>query len=322
MGCMGIIYSVIIQVRPKFSLKEEREIIHLSKITHDFLNKCINDNEHVEIYISPYTTRDSNEHPALLTRRNETNEPHVNTEKGRHFMTALSKLLGPAENRLGALISLKPHDVPVSLYKALSIMEGTFIDKSYKIFNLGDSSGYLGYAIEFGFPITVNDDGSYNFSLLFAGIAEIIQLANAEISLSNQYFSSPFSLRFVKESEAHMSMMQGAPLTAMIEMDMASGSYGGISILHRIGDKMLHKFGPRLRMHWGLNLDGFPATYIRKSYPNFNLWYDVYQQFNREGTFNNKWTCWMELDQHPAPKDVKTSDDIPFTPAKLRDSIK
>jgi len=283
----------------------------------------------VEIYISPYTmgdsTGDTNEHPALLTRRNETNEPHVDLEKGRHIMPALTKLLGPAENLLGSFMSLKPHDVPVSLYKAMHLIEGTYIDKSYKVFNLGDSSGYLGYAIEIGFPISVNDDGSYNFSLLFAGIAEIIKLANAEILLTNQYFSSPFSLRFVQESEAHMSMMQGAPLTAMIEMDMMCSSYGGISILHRIGHKMLLKFGSKLRIHWGLNLDGFPASYMRDSYPNFHLWYDVYRQFNREGTFNSGWTCRMELDQHPVPKEhehVEKSDKVHFTPTNLRDSIK
>jgi len=112
-----------------------------------------------------------------------------------------------------------------------------------------------------------------------------------------QYQTSPFSLRFVNASRAQVSMMQGRR-TAMIEMDMLTGTYAGPEIMYRY-ENFSYELGGR--PHWGLEFDSLTGNngLLSKLYPKLDQWLAVYKQFNALGTFDNQFTQRMGFESMP-----------------------
>lgn len=94
-------------------------------------------------------------------------------------------------------------------------------------------------------------------------------------------------------------MMQGRN-TAMIEMDMLTGTYAGEEIMYRYETSMYPLGG---RPHWGLEFDLLSGNnrLLERLYPKLSRWMSVYSQFNTLGTFNNSFTQRMgSTDLNPA----------------------
>ncbi|MEJ7824246.1 MAG: hypothetical protein WKF48_02395 [Solirubrobacteraceae bacterium] len=74
MGCMGIICTALIEVQPRFHLREVREMHPGAKVRADLLDGAVLDgNEHYELVFSPYRRR--HEYPCLVTTRNTVADP-------------------------------------------------------------------------------------------------------------------------------------------------------------------------------------------------------------------------------------------------------
>jgi len=236
------------------------------------------------------------DYPVLITTRNIVNQPAhpITSEFGRSILRLMSQYLLPGrlETVTSLAFNLHPKDVPKIITESMKTLVGEYTNKSYEVLLLGDYSGYLGYAIELGFPIS--DHLGYSPKILFEAVEEIFRLTKQNQEYGEEYMTSPLSIRFVHPSTAHLSMMS-SNLTAMIELDMVSNTWGGISLIRRIQQRLFSKFGEKMRVHWGLDFDGFNGDYVRKSYPSFPLWEEVYRQMNKEHTFDNSWTLRMGL---------------------------
>ncbi len=83
--------------------------------------------------------------------------------------------------------------------------------------------------------------------------------------------------------------MMNRGITAMIELDMVTGSEGGVETITRLQEALYSKSGIP---HWGLEFDNLSGNHnlLQKMYPNLEKWIKVYQQLNSKGTFNNKTT--------------------------------
>ena len=74
MGCMGVICTALIEVEPKYWLREVRELHPWAKVKADLLDGAVlADNEHYELVFSPYKRK--HEYPCLVTTRNKVSDP-------------------------------------------------------------------------------------------------------------------------------------------------------------------------------------------------------------------------------------------------------
>jgi hypothetical protein len=188
---------------------------------------------------------------------------------------------------LNLVLNAEPWFTPAAIdISLLTLIDNNFVSKSYNVYNLNLGGG-VGFAAEVGFSID-DGHGSYTEANFQAAIDRIHAIAQRALQQGKQYQTSAFSLRFVKDSMAHLSMMQGRN-TAMIEMDMLTGTLGGPEIMYRYETSMYSLGG---RPHWGLEFDSLTGnnSLLQKMYPKLNRWLSVYRQFNALGTFNNSFT--------------------------------
>jgi len=207
------------------------------------------------------------------------------------FLQIISTLL-PVQQTIGATLFHTHCSVGI-IETAIKALAGEYVDLSYKVFNLGDLEGKLGYGIEMMVPL---EGGTIDN--LITVMNEIFAFAE-ENRLAERYHSTPLALRFVKGSPAYLSMMHGSDLWVTIEVDMQLLTEGGTGYLQRLQRRLYHKFrGHKLvRFHWGLDMENFGRNYLSHMYPYYPKWEAVYKQFNRDHIFDNAWTLRMGLDR-------------------------
>jgi REP element-mobilizing transposase RayT len=292
MGTMGIIYSTVIQVRDKFYLHENREAAKWEDLLqNNSIISLVDKFYHAEVWVSPYEKDKT--HSALVVSRHEVPKPHhAHPQFGKSLLMLFSKTFTHTRDQLGSLFLTPSHFVKFidnNIHGTL----GEYTDLSYKVYHLGDVSGEIGFGIE----IMVSLGNGESYENLYLVINEIFEFAKHH-KLADRYFSLPIAIRFVKRSNAYLSMMNGWELTAAVEVPMLVGADAGISHLIRLQRRLYDKFKHLkiLRFHWGLDFEAFGRNYVVNNYPNFGKWLSVYKQLNRDHHFDNSWTLRMGLD--------------------------
>ena len=108
-----------------------------------------------------------------------------------------------------------------------SLTDRDYIDKSYKVLNLGKYNNLAAFATEISLPAT----------RYIAAVKEIIGIVDRSRGEGKQYLTAPFSLRFVKTNDFYLSMQYGHPgeaFVCMIEFPTISGYIGGVELLDRL----------------------------------------------------------------------------------------
>jgi hypothetical protein len=304
MGCFGVIYSVVLEVMQMYWLSETRTLTTLDQLMLQLapnpknpkqLPDVLLNTRNYEVLIQPYPVKDfalvtmdptqplaqyDQYFACLVTQRNITPKPAVTPTPRTPLPDWLGKLLDLA---LNAEPTLTPAAIDISM---LTLVDKNYVNRSYEIYNLA-LGGDVGFAAEIGFSLQT-DSGNYTADHYRAAIDQIHLTAQRARLEGKQYQTSPFSLRFVNESRAQLSMMQGRS-TAMIEMDMLTGTYGSTEIMYRYESESYALGG---RPHWGLEFDLLTGNnaLLAKLYPQLGDWLKVYRQFNALGTFDNRFT--------------------------------
>lgn len=320
MGCMGVVYSIVMEVMQKYWLSETRYLTTLDKVMEMLsspagqpgaLPSALQDIRNLEVLVHPYPMKGLEvmemdpAQPAeiyypyfkcLVTERHIVPiGTHVPDEKPRNFLVQLMSKFKLSFELTVTLLNTFPRLTPVIIDSALAgLVDTDYANIYHRIYDLGLNKD-AGFAAEIGFSLR-NASGGYTHEHFKAAVDKIHRIAqNARIN-GEQYQTSPFSLRFVKSSDAHLSMMQGVD-TCMIEMDMITGTYGGPEIMMRYQNNMYDVGG---RPHWGLEFDNLSGSndMIAAMYPKLGNWMEVYHQFNRMGTFNNRFTDRVGFTQH------------------------
>jgi D-arabinono-1,4-lactone oxidase/FAD binding domain len=304
MGCFGVIYSVVLEVMQQYWLTETRSITTLDVLMKQLqpnpanprhLPDVLLNTRNYEVLIQPYpisgfslVTMDP-KLPAsnydqyfscLVTQRNIAPQPATPPKPRPVTADWLGRLLDIA---LHVEPSFTPAAIDISL---LTLINSGYVNRSYDIYNLA-LAGDVGFAAEIGFSLQ-DANGNYTPQHFRDAVDQIHRIAQRARLQGEQYQTSAFSLRFVDASQASLSMMQGQP-TAMIEMDMLTGTYAGDEIMFRYQTAM-HALGGR--PHWGLEFDTLNGSdgELATRYPQLAAWLAVYAQFNQLGTFNNRFT--------------------------------
>ena len=311
-GCMGIVYSAVIDTRPFYWLDEWTYITTWDTFKSSFANAAdlrafLQDWDTFSLLVAPTKAEKGKkdgvsfkgEHPVSLTLRRQTDERRT---IGGTFFDAVAKTFedlhiitgkAPAEGRWWRpkLANLKRDDSWLGRGSVKQTGKYGWTgeelqpeklpikrrNKCYKIFPKGGKL-FGGYGIELAFPIERTIE-----------VMERI-IALAEANDENRLFhTAPVAVRFVAPAQAYASP-QFDRETVMFEVLMAKGTEDGEEALALIEEDMLHE--PDIRVHWGLHVDRISrhnADFTRM-YPNWSRFKATFDRFNQKGTFHNKFT--------------------------------
>ena len=296
MGCMGVIYSVVLEPVPRFWLREVRTPTTWSalKKSDGLIERLMQkkrlkpagepEPEHYEIYVNPYQQRNG-DHRCLLTERYRIPPNQFRTaeamERGQlatNVLAALSVLIGRGQ-AVRDYIDAHPSQMPKLLDLSLEgLADREYIDESHQVFQLGEANYLRAYGIEMAFELEQTVAATER---LFA-IAESLRLRGI-------VHTAPVGLRFVAAADAHLAMQHGRR-TMMMEIPMLVGARGADYLLLNYEVAYLREF--RARPHWGLDLDVIRnVDTVRWLYPeSYPKWERVYRDLNDRGTFNGPFT--------------------------------
>jgi L-gulono-1,4-lactone dehydrogenase len=280
MGCLGLIHSLVLEVRDRFWLNEVRTLdtweALRERLTADDLRAM---GEHAELFVNPYA-QPNGTHRVLVTVRTPCPEPDdlPPDKRERHPLTELASSLPLTGILIRWYMRLFPKTLPGRFDQVLADMcDDGYASVSYRVFNIGAANELPAYSMELGVSI---EDGSH-----VAAVDRILAIAERRRREDGVYHTSPFSLRFVAPSRAYASMMHGRA-TMMIELIMVKGSKRGYELLAGY-ESELADLGAR--SHWGQYNRLAPAD-LPRLYPQWAQWMAVHERFNGSGVFDSPFT--------------------------------
>lgn len=291
MGCMGIIYAVVMEVRDAYMLAENRDFLWWKTEVKPMLQKgdILRENRHLEVLVNPYPNKKCDDYKCLVTRRNIVPVPHKSPLIPRGHRKILPELFVTIvpdfliDFFMRAIVNLLPGAIPGMVKMEVNTLtDSNYIDKSYKVLNLGHDNNLAAFATEISLPA----------DRYIEAVEEIIEVVKTSVSEGRQYLTAPFSLRFVKTNQFCLSMQYARPpeqFVCMIEFPTISGTIGGLELLNRI-ESALYIYGGI--PHWGQinHVGGRGHAAIDRLYPCYPEWLEVYKRFCPEGRFENDFT--------------------------------
>lgn len=280
MGCMGLIHSVILEVVPLYYLREVRSMSTWSQVRDELESgSAPKGSVHYEVYFNPYPRKDG-EVECLVTTRSpvDTAEFRRDHRRSRSLLMELTARFPLTPALINLALGLWPKIAPFLIAQALkALVNEDYVNISYKVLNIGAANFLPAYSAEIGVPF---DDRR----LYVEAVERIVQVAGQRARVGEIYHSSPISLRFVKATDAYMSMMQGQD-TMMIELIMATHTHGGTELLCA-HENALYAVGGR--PHWG-QINSLTGSHglIADMYPEHREWQEVHAQLNASGVFDS-----------------------------------
>ncbi len=277
MGCMGIICTALIEVQPRYHLREVREMHPWAKVRADLEDGgVLRDNEHYELVFSPY--RRKHEYPCLVTTRNTVADPRNRPwdKRMRSWLVELAARLPFTSQLLNLALHVRPSLAPFLLESAMkALVKDEYDEVSYKVFNIGNANLVPAYSAEIGIPM----DGRH-----IEAVERVFEIADRARRLGDVYQSSPIALRFVKASPALASMMHGRD-TMMMELIQLRGNEGGFEMLGAY-EEALYALGGR--PHWGqINTLTGSHGLVSSMYSRYADWQRVHGEMNATGVFDS-----------------------------------
>ncbi len=276
---MGLIYSVTLAVQPLFYMREVRTLSTWSQVRKELaLGEALAQNVHYELLFNPYPD-EHGEIECLVTTRNPVapSEYRHDWRRSRSLLMELVARFPLTPLLINLAVGLFPKISPFLIAQALkALVNDDYVNISYRVFNIGAANYLPAYSCEIGVPA---DEPQLNLA-----VEKIVEVAAERRRLGNVFHSSPISLRFVKASDAYMSMMQGRD-TVMIELIMATHTVGGVELL-TAHENALYGLGGR--PHWGQvnSLTGSHGL-VASMYPRYREWQEVHAELGAGGVFDS-----------------------------------
>lgn len=280
MGSVGVVVTAMLEVEPRYYLREVREFHTWEKVRADLQDGAVlRDNRHYEVLFSPYVRRHA--YPCLVTTRNYTDDPARRwwAKRTRNWLVELASAFPLTPHIINLIVDLRPSLSPFLLENAIrALVKDSYEEVSYKVLNIGAANVLPAYSAEIGVPM----DGRH-----IEAVERIIEVAAERRRLGDVYQSSPISFRFVRASPAHMSMMQGRD-TMMIELIQLTRSDGGYELLAAY-EEALYELGGR--PHWGqVNTLTGSHGLLAAMYPRLADWLEVRRALDPDGLFASPFT--------------------------------
>jgi L-gulono-1,4-lactone dehydrogenase len=280
MGTVGLIYSLVLEVREKFWLNEVRTLSTWEAVRNTLTEDgVLGEGDHYELFLNPYAGSDG-QHRLLETRRRDCPEPSgLPPDKlERHPLTELEASLPIT----GVLLRLLARRLPSLMVKRFDstlagMVDDGYANVSYKVFNIGEPNHLPAYSMELGVAL---EDAQH-----VEAVDRILAIARERRDRERLYHTSPISLRFVAASRAYASMMYDRA-TMMIELIMVDGSRGGYELLAGYEERLADL---EVRPHWG-QYNTLAPNRVRSLYPRWEDWLTVERELNASRVFDSPFT--------------------------------
>jgi hypothetical protein len=275
-GTLGLIHSVLLEVREKFWLNEVRTLSTWEQVRDTLTpDGVLGEGDHYELFLNPYARADGT-HRLLVTRRADCPEPAgVPPDKlQRHPLTELEASLPITGALLRLAAKLWPSLIAGRFDDTLAgMVDDGYANASYKVFNIGEANKLPAYSMELGVALEGNRH--------LEAVDRILAIARE----SRTKHTSPIALRFVAPSRAYASMMYDRA-TMMIELIVVDGTRGGYELLARYEERLADL---DVRPHWG-QVNAVGAERARALYPRWEAWLAVARELNASGVFDAPFT--------------------------------
>lgn len=275
-GCMGAIYSLLLEVQDEYQLEEVRTERPWSQVADDLREgEVFRAHRHYEVYVNPH--RRGGDHTCMVTTRHPTTQPAKKRPDRRRnsvpeFLASLRVLPSIIDFVVGRWPSLSPWLLDRGL---TALADKRYVSDSYKVFNIGTANLLPAFSAEIAVP--VDEQASH-----VQAMERVLEVAEQHRRLGDVFHTAPIALRFVAPSPAYLSMMEGRP-TMMMELIQLKRTEGGMELLAAY-EEALKPFAAR--PHWGQiqSLFGGRAQ-LATLYPHLEEWLEVRNQLDPRGTF-------------------------------------
>jgi FAD/FMN-containing dehydrogenase len=195
MGCMGIIYAVVLRVTDSYWLEENRYFSTWSQVREELQHgDLLTHNRHVEVLVNPYPDKDK-EYKCLVTKRCiddklKKKSPLIKKGHRKFFYQLGLDIIPPGvfDFVMRTIINCFPKKIPwMAGFLITSLTDRNYIDKSFKVLDLGKANNLAAFATEISFPA----------DRYIAATQALIGIVEKSIREGSQYLAVPFSLRFV-----------------------------------------------------------------------------------------------------------------------------
>jgi hypothetical protein len=303
LGCMGIIYAVVLRVVPAYDLLESTN----PSTWQDFVQRAPQlladtSSTFLQVLVDPYV--DSNTNLCLLTTRSiqapnpPERHPRPDTTAAKEaaiqgmifnfFIGDQLKIVasGVLDTKdiakiVEYILLNMPNERPVVVnsYKYLLPAlwpTGSFQDKSWAVMDTTahqpQQSPVPGYSIEIFFP-ALAPDGSLGCADFVNALIDTVNAA------TNTVFTGYVSLRFMGATRAFLGMQQWKQ-TCSVEVSLYQGVQGQLEIITALLEKGLELGG---LPHWGQMVDLNPSLQRDgRLYPGYEEWRRIYAKFSND----------------------------------------
>jgi hypothetical protein len=280
-GVLGLIHSLVLEVREKFWLNEVRTVSTWEAV-RDTLTEdgVLGEGDHYELFLNPYAGK-GGDHRVVVTRRADCPEPAGQPpDKGeRDPLTELASRLPIT----GVLLRFAARHWPSLLAwrfdaTLAGLADDGYAAVSYRVFNIGEANKLPAYSMELGVAL----EGGRHLET----VDRILAIAQERRKRDRLVHTSPIALRFTAGSPAYASMMHGGA-TMMIELIMVDRSRRGYELLEGYEER-LADLGAR--PHWG-QYNTLAPERARALYPRWANWLAVEGELNASGVFDSPFTA-------------------------------
>lgn len=292
LGCMGVVTAATVAVRASYRLAEHRYLDLWSKVRQDLhAQTSLRSFRHYEVLVNPYRRRDG-DYTCLVTERWVAPPDAEVIPVPQSQIDATNVLFLPTtQEGLIRLMNAEPRAIPEILQFSLeSLRTGADgrVDDSYRIFNLGKINGAHVISGEYFIPLAGD---------AFLDAAERLLAVIASNRARGVFQTSPFSMRFVQNSDACLSMVHGNGPYCAIETPVFAEARGALEALLSYEEVL---YGVHARPHWG-QVHEFTGSrgWLDRAYPDACSWRAVSHQLNDRGVFDNAFTDRVGLSVRP-----------------------
>nr|WKN38729.1 FAD-binding protein [Tunicatimonas sp. TK19036] len=303
MGCMGIVYSYILEVRPRYWLYENRCAEKWSEVRQKLADGSMFDDypilingqkverpiRSVFIVVNPYEK--DGDHTCMVARTFEVDRFQFRTlrDRTRNILATIVSNIPLAYRISLFVVNNLPKLVPAALERSMTALKDTtYVHKSYKVLFQGfEYVASQGHGAEFAY----NRHETTYLDVMDKIFAKVAQLSEKY----KLYPSSAPTLRFVKSSPIYLTPEHETDV-CYIGNPVLVRQKGATLILNEYQDINLEAGG---KPHWGKitnRLEG-RTELIRQWYPKFETWRQVMLRFNPNRTFLNSFAERMRLDE-------------------------
>jgi hypothetical protein len=296
-GSMGIIYSLVLEVRESFYLRETKLLTNWEELKKIWLTGSIfttGDEESagqaprgVTFMINPYKLKNKKtgkeEFNCAVMRNYYAKKPikWILLEATRNLVTYIFGNFPVTYWYSLFVFNYLPHRAPLLIRSTIKgANDKKFIHKSYKVLFQGfQFVKERAYSSEFAFDIHDKD-------LAISAIEKIMEFAKKMQEDAKLYHSSPITVRFVKRSKAFLATEYERDV-AYIDVPFVQRTRGTETMLELCQQALFDHGGIP---HWGKYntiLDGKPE-FLEDIYPGLGKWKAALMKLDPARTFNNK----------------------------------